>query len=84
VAQGIQNLKANNSALRNLQPPSCLSAYQDLLLQSAREGEAGAEQFLAAIAAVDASAMGRAATRFETARAMLTQARALLAPPPSC
>jgi hypothetical protein len=85
VAQALQNLWATNAALRNLVPPPCLVSYQELLMQSVREGDAAAEQLHSAIAAVDTAAMGRAATRFETAKALLTQARIVAATtPPSC
>ena len=85
VGQGLQNLKANNAALRNLTPPGCLTAYHDLLLQSTRESDAAVDQFLAAIAAVDMSAMARVATRFDTARTMLDTARRnVIATPPAC
>jgi len=85
VGQGLQNLKANSAAIRNLAPPSCLAAYQDVLLQATRESDAAVEQFLTAIATVDTSAMGRVATRFETARTMFDTARRnLVATPISC
>jgi hypothetical protein len=84
VAQGLQNLKVNNTAVRNLTPPPCLTAYHDLLLQAGRESDAGADQLFAAINAVDSAAMARAATRFEMARSLLTQARAAIPAPLSC
>ena len=85
VGQGLQNLKANSAAIRNLTPPACLAGYQDLLLQAARESDAAVDQFFAAVAAVDTAAMGRVATRFETTKTMLDQARrSLAASPPMC
>jgi S1-C subfamily serine protease len=83
VGQGLQNLKANNASLRNLTPPSCLIGYQDLLLQSTRESDAAVDQLFGAVAAVDMAAMGRVATRFDTARMMLENARRSLAANPS-
>jgi len=85
VAQGMQNLKANSTAIRNLSPPPCLTAYHDLLQQTMRESDAAVDQLLAAIAAVDTAAMQRVATRFDTAKTMLNQARSsLIANPPNC
>lgn len=85
VAQGLQNLRANNMALRNLTPPVCLVAYHEALMQSTRESDAAVEQFLAAVNAVDTAAMARVASRFETARTMLENARRTLTTnPPAC
>jgi S1-C subfamily serine protease len=85
VGQGLQNLKANNAALRNLTPPSCLAAYHDLLLQESRESDAAVDQLLAAVSAIDTAAMGRVATRFDAARMMLENARrTLVTTPPNC
>jgi S1-C subfamily serine protease len=85
VALALQNLKANNIAVRNLNPPNCLAGYHDLLLQAARESDTAVDQFYAAVAAVDTAAMARVAIRFETARSMLETARRnLVATPPTC
>jgi hypothetical protein len=84
VAQAIQNLKATNAALRNLQPPSCLTSFHEQLLQSTRESEAAAEQLVAAVAAVDNAAMARAATRFETAKNLMLAARTSAPTSPPC
>ena len=69
----------------DLSPTSCLMAYHDLLQQTMRESDAAVDQFFAAISAVDTAAMQRVATRFETAKTLLNQARSsLVANPPAC